>query len=274
MTTSMTRVPAWTLLALLLGLMAFAGFWRLQGGRVERVETPSMGTVAPVGSLLWVAPVDASTLRPGDFITFHPPGDPSRTYSHRVLRVYPDGTLGTQGVISAPDPWRLRPSDVVGKVEMTWPGAGWVVRAAPLLALGGFAVALAATRTRQGWKGMVALIGVSVVLAGVVTVYRPFTDAEQLAFAPVAGHARATYVSTGLLPVRLTADGGGSVVLSNGESGSVAVPAVHDENRFAVRLSPAVPWAFWIVLVGLCFVPAVASSASRLIVRSSRTRLG
>ncbi|MGC4112632.1 MAG: S26 family signal peptidase [Nocardioides sp.] len=257
------QITGGALLAALVCLVGFAGLWRLHGGRVERVETPSMGTVAPVGSLLWVAPVDATTLRPGDFISFHPPGDDSRTYSHRVLRTYPDGSLQTQGAITAPDPWRLQPSDVVGEVVMTWPGIGLLVHSAPLLVAGGCAVALTAGRLRREWRALALLVGASVVLAAAITVYRPFTNAEQLAFTPVHDGARATYVSTGLLPVRLTADGGGSVVLADGERGSVTVPGATGQQRFAVHLGPAVPWEFWAVLVGPCFVPAAGATAAR-----------
>ena len=50
----------WSLLAVLVAGVVVAGAWRLGGGRWERVETASMGTVAPVNTLLWVEPVDAA----------------------------------------------------------------------------------------------------------------------------------------------------------------------------------------------------------------------
>ncbi|HWJ08282.1 MAG TPA: hypothetical protein VNS46_02840, partial [Nocardioides sp.] len=81
----------WTLLALLVAGIAAAGAWRIGGGRWERVETASMGTVAPVNSLLWVEPVDIDALQVGDFITFHPPGGGEVTYSHRIAVVHDDG---------------------------------------------------------------------------------------------------------------------------------------------------------------------------------------
>ncbi|MBN9620796.1 MAG: S26 family signal peptidase, partial [Actinobacteria bacterium] len=122
------------------GLLAFAVVWRVQGGRWERVETPSMGTVAPVGTLLWVEPVHVDQLRVGDFVTFHPPGQPGVTYSHRVYRIYPDHTVQTKGVIPAPDPWRLTAADLVGRVTMRWWGMGWLVQAVPILVVGGLLV--------------------------------------------------------------------------------------------------------------------------------------
>jgi hypothetical protein len=268
------RILRWSGLLVLGGLLlllAFAAVWRVQGGRIERVETPSMGTVAPVGSLLWVKPVDVSTLRPGDFITFHPPGRPDTTFSHRVYGIDADGTIRTKGVISAPDPWQLQASDVVGSVRMTWPVAGWLVRMGPVLALGGFLVALVASRLDRRWRGVVALVGASLVVAIAITVYRPFLRADQLAFAPDHVGATATYVSTGLLPVRLEADPGGArVVLSDGEVGSVHVPFSDESHRYAVHLAPAVPRLFWIVLVVICFVPALVDSGGRLIRRRTQ----
>jgi hypothetical protein len=276
--TRAVRLLGGLVLACLVGLLLFAAVWRLQGGRIERVETPSMGTRAPVGSLLWVKPVDAADLHAGDFITFHAPGRPGTTFSHLVRAVHPDGTLSTGGLLSGQDPWRLQQADVVGEVQMTWPVAGWVVRVSPVL-LGGFVfLVLVISRLRQHWRGPAALVGAAVVLAVVVVVYRPFTHAEQLAFAPVDDGARATYVGTGLLPVRLAADAppgrsGDSVVLGDGEVGSVHVATKDECNRYVVHLSPAVPFWFWIGLVGACFVPAVASSVGSMRGRSDRGRV-
>jgi hypothetical protein len=130
-----------------------------------------------------------------------------------------------------------------------------------VLALGGFLVAFAVSRLRPRWRAAAALVGASMVLCTAIVVYRPFVSAEQLAFAPDGQGARATYVSTGLLPVRLQADqsGGAHVDLRDGQVGSVHVSTANDR-RYAVRLSPAVPLQFWLILVGGCFVPGLISS--------------
>ena len=247
-----------------LGFLALCVGWRLEGGRWERVETPSMGTVAPVGTLLWVEPVDFDSLRPGDFVTFRPPGSSGGTYSHRVLARSGDGTITTQGVLSAPDPWHLTAEDVVGKVRMRWWGVGRLVQAAPLLLLGGLLVVLAVRLARPRSKAPVAVVLGAVVLAIAISWLRPLVNAEQLSFAPApGGGADATYVGTGLLPIRLTADGGASVVMRDGEVGRVHVAQSDAAGRLRVTLSPAVPWWWWAVLVGLCFVPAVLGGAGR-----------
>jgi len=261
---STRRWAAWAGVALLVAATVLLSGWYLQGGRWVRVETPSMGTQAPVGTLLWVRPTTFTDLREGDLITFHPPGS-TLTYSHLVAEVNEDGTLATQGRISARDPWRLGPEDVVGRVVMRWKGIGWLLEAAPVLGAGAFLVALVVSRLRDRESRVpVAVVGSAVVLAAALSIYRPLTRAEQLSFEPVDGGARATYVSTGLLPLRLTEPGGNAVVLDDGEVGSVMSTSA-DGRRFEVSLGPRIPWSWWVALVGCCFVPAVVT------VRRART---
>lgn len=263
--TSWARAVTWLLTAVLLGFVAFCVLWRLDGGRWERVESPSMGTVAPVGSLLWVKPVPYDELRPGDFISFHPPGRPGTTYSHRVLARDADGTLTTKGAISPPDPWRLSATDVVGRVAMTWRGVGWLVQAAPVLLIGLGLVLLVRSLVRGDRRLPVTLVLGAGVVSVALTAYRPLVNAEQLAFRPDGhGGATATYVGTGVLPVRLSAAGGGSVVLHDGRVGSVRATVPDEDRRLTVELSPVVPSWLWVALVGACFLPAAASSASDL----------
>jgi signal peptidase I len=267
----MRRAGAWVVVALLVGFTVVLVGWRLHGGRWVRVETPSMGTTAPVGSLLWVEPVDFATLRKGDLITFTPPDRGATTYTHLVRAVNDDGTVSTQGRITAPDPWRIDRAHVVGKVVLVWPGVGWLVLAAPILVIGGLLVALTASRLRDADLRLpVAVVGGSVVLVVALVVHRPLTRAEQMSFVPVGNGARATYVSTGLLPVRVRAAGGAQVVLHDGEVGAVTttgetgVPVADGtRHRYAVRVDPALPLSWWFVLVGACFLPALVRAVRR-----------
>jgi len=223
-----------------------------------------MGPVAPVGTLLWIKPADFDHLKVGDFITFHPPGDSHTTYSHRVYKVNPDHTIETKGVIPAPDPWRLTAKDVVGKVHMRWWGIGWIVAAAPLLLIGAVVSAFIVSVTKERWKLPVGLVLGSLVLTVAITVYRPFINAKQIAFAPSrSGGATATYVGTGLLPIRLKAHAGPNVVLSDGHVGSVHVAKQDATHKLRVTLEPAVPWEFWLGLIVCCLLPAVGVSVAR-----------
>lgn len=266
------HAAVWAAMIVLVGFIAFCGVWRLQGGRWVRVETPSMGMTAPVGTLLWVKPTDFHQLKVGDFITFHPPGRPDLMYSHRVYRINADGTLTTKGVIPAPDPWRLTSANVVGKVQMRWWGAGWLVVAAPILIVGFFLVAGFRALVGRDWKLPVTVLLSSIVVTAAIVWCRPFINAEQIAFAPDHhGGAVATYVGTGLLPIRLSAHGGetghstsgtnigSSVVMRDGQLGTVRVTQPDAQHRLRVDLGPAVPWWVWAGIVVLCFLPALYS---------------
>lgn len=250
----------WTLLASLVAAIAAAGAWRAGGGHWERVETASMGTVAPVNSLLWVEPVDIRSLQVGDFVTFHPPGGGDVTYSHRVAVVDEDGSIGTQGAITAPDPWRITQADLVGEVRWTWPGVGWLVLAAPLLLIGGLVLAVVAWLVRSPtWRTPVLVVGGAVLLCVAIVVHRPFMRAQELGFAETVGGARATYVSTGLAPVRLQAHRGAHVDLTSGEVGTVLITHRDSEGRYGITLHPRVPLWWWVLLVLACFLPALGS---------------
>lgn len=239
-----------------LGFVAFLGYWVASGGRWYVVQTPSMGTSAPVGTLLWVEPVHAADLHVGDLITFHPPHSGS-TYSHRVLALNPDGTISTKGQITAPDPWRLTQANLVGRVDMRWWGIGWLVRAAPYLVLGGLVLWFAIRRfaTRR-WRLPSALLGAAFLVCLCIVILRPLTRAEQLSFTPSRGGATASYVSTGLLPLRLESPDG-HTDLRDGQVGTIRSTHADAHGRYPVSLRPHFPWSWWVVLVLLCLIPGV-----------------
>lgn len=268
------QVLAWVGVAFLVASTVVLLGWRVHGGRWVRVETASMGTTAPVGSLLWVAPVRFEDLHRGDLINFTPPGVHGTTYTHLIRAVNPDGTLSTQGKITAPDPWRLSRSDVVGKVVLRWKGVGWLVLAAPILLFGGLLVGTVATKLRdRDLRLPVAVVGGSLVVVVALVIYRPLTQADQLSFVPTGHGVRATYVSTGLLPVRIRASGGTQVVLRDGEVGSVrSTTPSHQGNRsrYAVAVAPALPRTLWILLIALCFLPACGRALSEMLQRWRR----
>jgi hypothetical protein len=146
---------------------------------------------------------------------------------------------------------------------MRWRGVGWLVAAAPVLLVGGLLALLVVRLGRPAWRAAGLLVVVSFTLSAAIAWYRPLVNAEQLAFAPSAGGgADATYVGTGLLPIRLTAHDGPSVVMRAGQVGTVHVRTADATGRLRVTLAPEIPWWWWAVLVGACFVPAGASSLS------------
>lgn len=257
------RLLAGVLLAVVLMAAAGALAWRLTGGHVVRVETPSMGTTAPVGSLLWLRPVAVADLEPGDVVTFHPPGEPDTTYSHLVDEVLADDSVTTRGVVSGEDPWVVTQSDVVGRVVAIWPWAGWVVVMAPTLIGGTVVLALVVRRSPAGSRLPLAVVGAALVASVALVVHQPLTRAEQLSFSPDDGVARAAWINTGMLPLRLSEVGGDAADrMAPGEVAEVLVDRA-EGGRFVVEVDPALPWWWWPAVGGICFVPAVVETARR-----------
>ncbi|TIC82505.1 hypothetical protein E8D34_16950 [Nocardioides sp. GY 10113] len=238
--------------------------WYADGGRWVRVETPSMGQVAPVGSLIWLRPADFATLRKGDLITFRPPGSET-TFSHNVERRYPDGTISTKGVLSPSDPWRLESKDIVGRAVMVWKGAGWLALMAPMLLVGALVIGGVRRLLRPSARAPMTLLLGAALVALAVSWYDPLVGAQQLAFTPNAdGSATGTFVGTGLLPVELAADGGDTVRIGAGEVGTVRAVSPSDSaarvHRLEVAIAPVFAWWWWLAIVVGCFAPASVSA--------------
>jgi signal peptidase I len=253
-------------------LCAALAYWWAIGGTWLTVSTASMGRAAPVGTLLWVQPADIGDIQVGDVITFRTPAEWSsttgtgsaheQTYTHRVVAQGPDGTLETKGdVNAAADPWRVQEGDLVGRVTARWWGIGWLVEALPLLVFGGIAwwlltALLASRRSRAPLR----VLGTAVLIAAALYLYNPLFGATQLSFVPLGDPgARATYVGTGVMPVRLEADGASPVLVRAGHERSIVAPHEGDDGRYRVNVVPTIPWQTWVVVASGCLAPAVWS---------------
>lgn len=265
MTAHLRRLTAALAALLVLGFAAFVGYWVLTGGRWYVVETPSMGTAAPVGTLLWVEPLDHQPLHAGEFVSFRPPGS-STVYSHRIYRIARDGTMQTRGQITAPDPWHIHRADIVGTVSMRWWGVGWVVRAAPLLILGGLALALLLRVLARDYRLSAALVGSSLILCVAIVIWHPLTGAVQLTGQTAAG-GHASYVSTGLLPMRIELPGNRHVDLASGQTATVDQLRSGPAGTIPVRLLPYIPLWWWVVILAPWFLPALWSTVAGRSVR-------
>ena len=267
MSRRVTLAIAAAAVALLLTMTVVAGLWRAGGGRWETVESPSMGTWAPVGTLLWVRPVhQGDRLRIGDVISFHPPTAPGQTYTHRITAITADGHLHTRGDLNATtDPWTLSRSNVSGVVaHRTWYG-GWVLKAAPILVVG-FVLVWLLTRyfCRRAWRLPARIMGAAFVVSLAVYVVKPLFGARLISLTTSGGDAHAAVVGTGILPVALTGNDGSRVVVRPGQLGQLTVTRPDDRQLYSIHVSPHMPWwlivlacvvvllpALWTALVGL-----------------------
>lgn len=259
----MTTRVAWRVLgvALAVGIAAFAGYcliWQVTGNHWEIVESPSMGTWAPVGTLLWVSPVAYSSIKVGQVIAFHPPTDPSQTYSHRVLSTA-GGVIHTKGDLNGTvDPWTLHAHDVIGRVESRWWDMGWVVKGLPIVVIGG-ALLWVLTRwfCRPAWRLPARITGVGLILSLAIYAIKPLVRAELLSLSLARDGARARIVGTGILPVRLRGSDGSQVDVREGQVADLLVRRTNAHDLYTVHVGAHLPLSWIIIGCIVLFLPAL-----------------
>ncbi|MFJ6169656.1 hypothetical protein [Curtobacterium sp. NPDC092190] len=269
------RVRLVVTVAVVLLVLLGVGAATAAGVRTFDVRTPSMGRTAPVGSLVVTLPPGPDRLAVGDVITFVPPvaegggTAPRLPYTHRISAVE-DGAFTTKGDANgAADGWTVSRADVVGRVVAVLPGAGWALRMLPW-SVGGVGLVWLLTGLLGAGAPRTAarLLGSAAVLAGVVTVFRPFAALVVTGVDP-GTRPVAHVVSTGLLPIRVVGPSGASDRLVSGAVGQVPLPPGSDGAvALAARLDLS-PLG-WAVLAVLCAAPLVVGV---LLARSQSLRV-
>lgn len=246
----------WAATILLTALVAAALLFHISGGRWFVVQTPSMGTFAPVGSLVLTVPTPLEDVRVGDAVSFHPVTTPDETYTHRVIAIASDGNLSTQGDINgAVDPWATGTDQLIGRVTTVIPGGGWAAKGLPLL-LAGSAIVWMLTRVLRSptQRASMRILGISLVASLTVFLLRPFVGLVVLEATVEEDRADATLVSTGLLPIQVSADGAEPVDLVSGEVGRLRIP-VSGDDYYSLSSALHLPLWGWVVFALLCSLP-------------------
>ncbi|MBP2456809.1 signal peptidase I [Clavibacter michiganensis] len=249
-------VVMWAATVLLTALVAATLLFQASGGRWFVVQTPSMGTTAPVGTLLLTTPVLVQDLAVGDVVSFHPSTTPDETYTHRVIAVDADG-ITTQGDINgAVDPWKTDQAHLVGRATTILPGFGWLAKGVPLL-LAGLVIVMILTRLigSPTHRASMRMLGGALVAAFTVFLLKPFVGIVVLDAATRGSDVEATVVSTGMLPIRIAAEGGTHVTLAAGQVGTITAPAGEAGRFYDVSSTLDLPLWGWILFFGLCAVP-------------------
>lgn len=240
-------------------LVALAAAW-VAGLRVFVVESPSMGTAAPVGSLVVGQAGRAASV--GDLITFRPPEAGSTPYTHRVVAATGAGLTTRGDVNGAADPWVVRPSMVIARATAVIPAVGWLIKSAPLL-LGALVIAqvvglfVRAPATR--WSIRTAALALAV--AAIAWTMKPFSGFVLLNSAASPEGMRTRVVSTALLPIRVSAVHGGHVDLTSGQVGLLLMPrgaGGHVTMAAQLDLDPL----GWGVVALVCLAPVFAVLAA------------
>ncbi|OUE19639.1 hypothetical protein BFL34_01778 [Clavibacter michiganensis] len=253
-------VLMWAATVLLTALVATTLLFQASGGRWFVVQTPSMGTTAPVGTLLLTTPVLLEDVQPGDVVSFHPSTTPDETYTHRVIAVDADG-LTTQGDINgAVDPWKTDQAHLVGEATTILPGFGWLAKGVPLL-LAGFVIVMMLTRLigSPTHRASMRMLGGALVAALTVFVLKPFVGLVVLDAATRGSDVEATIVSTGMLPIRIAAEGGTHATLAAGQVGTITAPAGEAGRFYDVSSTLDLPLWGWILFFGVCSLPLLAT---------------
>ena len=135
----LVMAPVWVLVTMvLLGSLGVAVIQRTGTAQLLTVVSGSMQPTLSLGSLVLVVPRDADAVRVGDVITFSPPGDNTRTVTHRIVDVQGRGdelVVHTRGDANpVADPWTLtfptRRTWVV-VADAPWVGRPWLWLAQP-----------------------------------------------------------------------------------------------------------------------------------------------
>ncbi|WP_108248915.1 S26 family signal peptidase [Planctomonas deserti] len=271
--TGLSSAAAAALVILVAGVAVAAAVFFSGGGRWFVVSTASMGEAAPVGTLVLTQPV-AGGLSVGEIITFRPPTAPEQVYTHRIDAMDAGGLLSTRGDANGTaDPWELSESDVIGRAVAVLPGVGHAIRALPLLAIGLAGLwALTARFVRPDDRSAARVLGASFVVSVTVFLLKPLVGVAILATAVENGSARATVVSTGLLPIRATVTGGSSVDLTSGMVGTLSAPVTGATDRYDVTTALHLPPAGWLVMGLVCALPLLWCLIVGLPARTGETR--
>ncbi|WIE65684.1 S26 family signal peptidase [Curtobacterium sp. MCLR17_036] len=250
---------AWLVALVAALLLAGAALFLTSGGRWFVVETPSMGEAAPVGTLVLDLPVDASTLRVGDVVSFQVPANPDVTYTHRVVSIDPDGGLHTRGDVNgATDPWTLTQDNVVGAPMLLVPHLGWLFRAAPILVIGTLLIwLLTSPFTDRVTRGSLRIAGSALTVAYAAFVLKPFVNVTTITNTATPHSVTATVVSSGIFPVRVDAHGGTSVHLVDGQVGRVHIDQLTANGHYQLHSTIDLGPAGWALLIAACLVPLV-----------------
>lgn len=219
-----------------------------------------MGRAAPVGTLIMTRPAPINSIHIGEIVSYHPRNAPQELITHRVVATLVDGTLEVRGDINGSnDPFPVRQMDLAGIVVARGFGLGWLVRALPYLIIS-TVVVLIFTRAyvRPRWRSSVRILAICLLFSVAGLILRPYVHPLLIAVVADAGlTGRASVVSAGLLPTRVTGAPAHFVDLYNGQTGVVAVESTAPGAPFWVNGSPHLE-GWWLVLViGVCALPLV-----------------
>jgi signal peptidase I len=250
----MTTNRAWTVsvVAGILLVVAVAVGLFGSGYHFYVVKTPSMGTTAPVGTL--VAVHAKSSYAIGDVVSYQ---RNDRVYTHRIVEQTAEGFTTKGDSNDATDALTVTSDEIVGQVTFYGKYLGFLVEALPWILIG-CAVVYVITllpRIRPSWRWQIRFVGWSLVISSVALRLRPWVNLVMLGYAPSSdGGVDMGIVNTGIFPVDVV-----GTVLQSGQSAVVHLATADASGHYTVIPQLALNIWWFLLLLAICLTPMFAS---------------
>jgi len=250
----MTTNRAWTVsvVAGILLVVAVAVGLFGSGYHFYVVKTPSMGTTAPVGTL--VAVHAKSSYAIGDVVSYQ---RNDRVYTHRIVEQTAEGFTTKGDSNDATDALPVTPDEIVGQVTFYGKYLGFLVEALPwiLIGCGVVYVITLLPRIRPSWRWQIRFVGWSLVISSVALKLRPWVNLVMLGYAPSSdGGVDMGIVNTGIFPVDVL-----GTVLQSGQSAVVHQATADASGHYTVIPQLALNIWWFLLLLAICLTPMFAS---------------
>lgn len=227
------------------------------GFRLYEVKTPSMGTVAPVGTM--VAVHAQASYGIGDVVTYERNG---LSYTHRIVDQTAQGFITKGDINTAVDALPVPNYQIVGRVVFYGKYLGMLVQALPALLIG-WALVYAITllpRVRASWRWQIRFIGWSLVVSIVAMWLRPWVNLVMLGYVPADGGGVDMHlVNTGIFPVSVLGK-----IISSGQDVVVNQTVLDSRGHYTVIPQLALNAGWFMVLMAICLVPMFGSLLVRV----------
>ncbi len=249
----MTNKKAWTIsiaASLLLVVGVFAAVFGT-GLRFFIVETPSMGTTAPVGSLVVVQP--RASYEIGDIASYR---HATRVYTHRIVDETDQGFIFKGDINEATDALPVKQTEIIGDVVFIGKYLGFVIEALPML-LVGCAIVYGLTlipRVPVSWRWQIRLIGWSLVANFVSLWFRPWVNMVMMGYVAQNDGVGMHLVNTGIFPVRVL-----GTVLQSGQDAVLTQTVVDASGTYLVIPELALNTGWFLLMLLICLSPVLAA---------------
>lgn len=255
-------------MVLVLGVLTISALawcaWLLSGGHLFWVGSPSMGMVAPVGSLVLTKGLAAGkALHVGEIIVFRPRPTVREVFIHRIYRILTGQRYMTKGDLNpSPDPWIVPRSLIAGTPVAIIPAIGWAYKLSAWLFFGAGLLVLVSLFVRGTLRRWLTILGPVLVVILPVLRYRILINSYLYGARVVGRMLVAKLVSSGVLPVRFSLSHGHAEYSAPGQEVTVRGVLPKHHQHLLVGGGAALPWWGWVIVGLICLCPLLLREIS------------